>query len=158
MKLRKPVERSVGKWSVVTPQGVDLEALLAWVGDELLDGPEPIFLFEHARPSLAQLRIQDGSVRRYWLSQEASQYLVSQLLDQTQNSKYINNHFHHATAYRFLRHADMAEGQSLKAHLSDAAGFNMCSWGFDDLIPGRLALMCDELKKQSFYVDPVYFE
>ncbi len=151
LKFRKPYIQPYKDWLIVVPDGVEINKLIDYAGEEKFDSLKyPFLVLEDAFPPLGFVRIQDGSIRRYFIRPEGLDLVNSMKLKKTGNSKFINKHFSHSRFYRFLR---------MRKDNTDSIliGPDSCGVHFginNETIPWERVIFVEELKKQNFYLDP----
>lgn len=155
IKIRHVIERTFQDFSIITPENVDLDNYLEFIGlEKLRDSSKPLLVLERPRLTLPTLRLQDGSIRRYYIGLEAQKYLENQMAQSTGNTEFYPKHYLQSRSYRFIR-------QHLTPGKSSIRDFDLwgIEYGFDGtVIPKERIIYIDELKKQTFYRHPYYLE
>lgn len=149
--FKKPHVEFYKNWMIVVPEGVEIDKLIYYVGEEKFNSDQfPLLVLEEAFPPLGFVRIQDGSIRRYFIRPEGLDLVNSERLKKTGNSKFINKHLTHSRFYRFLRigksdpHSIFIGPDSLGIQF----GIN------NEIIPWQRVIFLEQLARQSFYVTP----
>jgi hypothetical protein len=168
MKTRKLEEHEYNNWRIITPEGVNLKRLTDFVGKEKLDDTSsPILFLEKARYGATSLITTDVSSMFMYSNNEALTSVSSNKMVSTGNSIYKPKDFMHSPYYRFFRMPDSQRhyycsvvgnfdhhGANFGTVSGDSNGQfeNIAS----DILPLDRVIFMEELKKQAFYIDPIY--
>jgi len=149
--IKKPNIYIYKNWEIITPEDADVNSFLEYIGlEKLEDTNYPILILENCKIPLTFLRIQDGSIRRYYLNLEAIKRIDNEKVQLTQNMKYIPSHYKQSNFYRPIRRVSNINHNLMLLHDMDGQLF-----GLDHRpIPFFRVYFMDEIKKQTFYKSP----
>jgi hypothetical protein len=140
----KPKQYEYNNWLIIIPEDVDLEKFLYIIDkSKFNDMTYPILILEKCKLPISFLRLQDGSIRRYYLSPEVHKFIDPPMVRKTQNSKYYPPHYKHNSFFRVLR---MAKKRNKNYLLHDENG-HIYGVGYET-IPYHRVVFFDEILKQ----------
>lgn len=164
------------EWSIITPQGVNVQALIDWIGKEKFQNMDhPLIAVEETNHIFARfLKLSEIVGRSHFNNLEAYKHVHAPQGIIAHQSQTFPKEYRSTPFYRFLRLRSNEIDFSTTKYYPDHHGpdFGTGFGEFDstdykihetgsmwapDILPWHRVIMLDELSKQPFYINPVTF-
>jgi CMP-N-acetylneuraminic acid synthetase len=156
--FRKPIFSELGDWTLIMPEGTDIEGYKKYLaGYDMTDMSAPLLFLQEARLPVSTFRCFDGIRRSYWMSEKAVDYMNYSRAKKTGNNAYIPIHYNNSKHYRLLRNMHPQNPYDPPADCDkDGIMFGSNS-AVPKAVPLNRIIFQEKVETEPWYVDPLDF-